>query len=196
MNYADIILPVPLDGLFTYAIPDTLQGKVAVGIRVLVPFGRNKTYVGLVARLHDQQPEGYQVKAILQSLDSQPILLASQLSLWQWLSDYYMSPIGEVYKAALPSGLKAEEGYRPKTETCIRLAKPYQNEQALHIAINMLARASKQQEAFIGYLQLSGWDFVGSEGFKVRNENITREELMNATGCTLPAINQLVKRGL
>ena len=196
MNYADIILPVPLDGLFTYAIPDTLQGKVAVGIRVLVPFGRNKTYVGLVARLHDQQPEGYQVKAILQSLDSQPVLLASQLSLWQWLSDYYMSPIGEVYKAALPSGLKAEEGYRPKTETCIRLAKPYQNEQALHIAINMLARASKQQEAFIGYLQLSGWDFVGSEGFKVRNENITREELMNATGCTLPAINQLVKRGL
>jgi primosomal protein N' (replication factor Y) len=196
LNYADIILPVPLDGLFTYAIPDTLQGKVAVGIRVLVPFGRNKTYVGLVARLHDQQPEGYQVKAILQSLDSQPVLLASQLSLWQWLSDYYMSPIGEVYKAALPSGLKAEEGYRPKTETCIRLAKPYQNEQALHIAINMLARASKQQEAFIGYLQLSGWDFVGSEGFKVRNENITREELMNATGCTLPAINQLVKRGL
>ncbi len=187
---------MPLDGLFTYAIPDTLQGKVAVGIRVLVPFGRNKTYVGLVARLHDQQPEGYQVKAILQSLDSQPVLLASQLSLWQWLSDYYMSPIGEVYKAALPSGLKAEEGYRPKTETCIRLAKPYQNEQALHIAINMLARASKQQEAFIGYLQLSGWDFVGSEGFKVRNENITREELMNATGCTLPAINQLVKRGL
>ena len=117
-------------------------------MRVLVPFGRNNSYVGLIARLHDKKPEGYEVKDLIQVLDTQPILLDNQYRLWQWIADYYMSPIGEVYKAALPAGLKAEEGYKPRTETYIRLTRPYQNEQALHIALNMLSRAARQQEAF------------------------------------------------
>jgi len=111
--FADVILPVPLDGLFTYSVPQQLETQVRVGVRALVPFGRNKTYVGIVAKTHLQAPEGYQVKDILQVLDASPILLGQQLKLWQWISDYYMSPIGDVYKAALPAGLKAEDGYRP-----------------------------------------------------------------------------------
>ena len=190
MNYADVILPVPLDGLFTYSIPQEWQGKVSRGQRVLVPFGRSKSYIGIVARLHDEQPQGYEVKPIAQLIDERPILLESQLRLWEWMADYYMSPIGEVYKAALPAGLKAEEGYRPKTETFIRLTPPYQNEQALHVALNLLARAAKQQEAFIGYLQLSGWDMAGPK------REVARDELLNATGCTLPTVGLLVKRGL
>ena len=206
MNYADIILPVPLDGYFTYSVPTGMQGKVAVGVRALVPFGRSKSYVGIIARLHNKQPMGYEVKEIMQLMDEQPILLPSQLHLWQWIADYYMSPIGEVLKAALPAGLKAEEGYKPRTETYIRLTKPYQNEPALHIALNMLARAPKQQEAFIAYLQLSGADFVfGGEWAKdackaspLNSEltEISRDELLNSCGCTLPVINQLVKRGM
>ena len=75
-----------------------------IGIRVLVPFGRNKTYVGIVAKTHKGPlPSGFQIKDILQVLDAEPILLDTQLRLWQWIADYYMSPIGEVYKAALPS---------------------------------------------------------------------------------------------
>ena len=183
--FVDVILPVPLDGFFTYSVPSSASGQVEVGKRVLVPFGRNKTYVGIVALIHHQQPEGYQTKDILQVLDATPILLDSQLRFWQWVADYYMSPIGEVYKAALPSGLKAEDGYKPKTETCIRLTPQFRNEQALHIAIDMLQRAPKQQAAFIDFLALSETDGNG----------VSRDELLNQ-GHSLPTVTALVKRGL
>ena len=186
--FVDVILPLPLDGVFTYSVPTSEEGRVKVGARVLVPFGRNKTYVGIISHIHNQSPEGYQTKDILHVMDFSPILLDSQLKLWQWISDYYMSPIGEVYKAALPSGLKAEDGYKPKTELYIRLTSPFRSEQALHVALNMLQRADKQQKTFIDYLALSGWDSgVGTE--------LTRDELLNQ-GHSLPTINALVKRGL
>ena len=191
-----MILPVPLDGCFTYAVTDTCQNEVKEGKRVLVPFGKNKTYVGIVVRLHDQPPKDYEVKSVMQVLDSSPILLPAQLKQWQWISDYYMSPIGEVYKAALPAGLKAEEGYKPRTETYIRLTAPYRNEPTLHVALNMLNRAAKQQEAFIAYLSLSRWDTIEGNLCREPVVEITREELMNAAETTLPIINQLVKRGL
>ena len=194
MSYADVILPVPLEGLFTYSVPDALQPLLKPGMRVLVPFGRGKTYVGIVDHLHDQKPEGYTVKSITQLMDQQPILLDAQLKLWHWIADYYMSPIGDVMKAALPAGLKAEEGYRPRTETYIRLTPAYQNETTLHVALNILARAPKQQQAFISYLQLSGWDMIGDESANV--VPVTREELMNQSGATLPTLNLLVKRGM
>ena len=187
--FVDVILPLPLDGVFTYSVPTSEEGRVREGARVVVPFGRNKTYVGIISNIHHQSPEGYQTKDILQVIDFSPILLDTQLKLWQWIADYYMSPIGEVYKAALPSGLKAEDGYKPKTELYIRLTAPFQNEQALHVALNMLQRAEKQQKAFIDYLSLSGWDngFEGTE--------LTRDELLNQ-GHSLPTVNALVKRGL
>ena len=181
--YIDVILPLPLDGVFTYSVPSELERQVVVGCRVLVPFGRNKTYVGIVASTHGTVPCVSQIKPILQVLDATPILLASQLRLWQWISDYYMSPIGEVYKAALPAGLKAEDGYRPKTETYICLTSKFRNEQALHIALDMLQRAPSQQKAFIDYLTLS------SQG------DITRDELLNQ-GHSLATVTALVKRGL
>ena len=187
---------MPLDGCFTYAVTDTCQNEVKEGKRVLVPFGKNKTYVGIVVRLHDQPPKDYEVKSVMQVLDSSPILLPAQLKQWQWISDYYMSPIGEVYKAALPAGLKAEEGYKPRTETYIRLTAPYRNEPTLHVALNMLNRAAKQQEAFIAYLSLSRWDTIEGNLCREPVVEITREELMNAAETTLPIINQLVKRGL
>ena len=195
MSYADIILPVPLDGCFTYTIPEEMQGRVGEGMRVVVPFGRNKQYVGIVARLHDEKPQGYQVKPLAEVLDAQPILLPGQLKFWQWIADYYMSPIGEVYKAALPAGLKAEEGYKPRTETFIRLTPNYRNEPTLHVALNMLARAPKQQEAFIAYLSLSRWDTIDGDTCREPVLEITREELLNVSESSLTIINQLVKRG-
>lgn len=160
-------------------------------MRVHVPLGRNKTYVGIVSAVHDRAPEGYQTKDILQVLDTSPILLDSQLKLWEWISEYYMSPIGEVYKAALPSGLKAEDGYRPKTELYIRLTPPFRQAASLHIAIDMLRRAPKQQAAFIDYLAMSGYDKIDING---EQTEITRDELLNA-GHTLPTLTALVKRG-
>ena len=198
MYYADLILPLPLQGTFTYAVPAQMQAVVKVGMRVLVPFGRNKTYLGIVARLHDRQPQGYEVKPISQLMDEEPIVTPEQLKLWQWIADYYLSPIGDVYKAALPAGLKAEDGYRPKTETYIRLTPAYQNETALHVALDILARAPKQLEAFTAYLELSGWDQIE----EMRNEQvdqiseITREELLNASHASATTLQQLEKRGM
>ena len=189
MHYADLILPVPLQGLFTYAIPEGM--RVRVGMRVLVPFGRNKTYMAIVAKVHDVKPEGYQVKPIAQVMDEEPIVTERQLQLWQWISDYYLSPIGDVYKAALPSGLKAEEGYKPKTETYIRLTAQYCNVTALHIALNVLGRAPKQLEAFTAYLELSHWDEM-EDG--VKPVEVTREELLNASHASAETLKQLEKR--
>ena len=186
--FADIILPLPLDGVFTYSVPQSLEGQVIRGVRVLVPLGRNKTYVGIISEVHDKKPEGYQTKVILQVLDSSPILLDAQLHLWQWIADYYMAPIGEVFKAAFPAGLKAEDGYRPRTETYIELSQKFRNEASIHVALNMLQRASKQLTAFIDYLALSGWD-------KNEPQEITRDELLNQ-GHSLPTLTALVKRGL
>ena len=184
----DIILPLPLDGTFTYSVPQQMEEQVRFGCRVLVPFGRSKQYVGVIVRQHDQRPEGYEVKDILQVIDTQPILLPEQYRLWEWIADYYMSPIGEVYKAALPAGLKAEDGYRAKTETYIRLTEPYRNEKALHVALNMLQRAPKQLKVFVDYLSLSGWD-QGEGG------ELTRDELLNE-GHSLQTLTLLVKRGI
>ena len=110
MNFVDVILPVPLEGMFTYAVPAVLQDRMQVGVRVRVPFGRTKTYLAIVARLHDEEPQGYEVKSVTGVIDDAPVLLPQQLKLWQWMSYYYMCPIGEVMKAALPSGLKKEDG--------------------------------------------------------------------------------------
>ena len=181
--------------MFTYSVPSSLEEQVQRGVRVLVPLGRNKTYVGIVSEKHHRAPEGYQTKDILQVLDVTPILLDSQLRLWHWIADYYMSPIGEVYKAALPSGLKAEDGFRPKTETYITLTPQFRNEQTLHVALNMLHRADKQLAALIDYLALSHWDSVEESVCRETVVEITRDELLNA-GHSFPTVNALVKRGL
>ena len=197
MQYADLILPVPLQGMFTYAVPEGIS--LGIGHRVLVTFGRTK-YMGIVMRLHDKKPENYEVKPILQVMDATPIVTERQLRLWQWISDYYLSPIGDVYKAALPAGLKAEDGYHPKTETYIRLTPQYQSATALHIALNVLSRAKKQLDVFVEYLSLSGWDQIEEEiTFNVQRSTfnvneITREELMNVSGASAETIKQLEKR--
>ena len=193
MKYADLLLPVPLEGFFTYAVPERLREQIAFGMRVLVNFGPKKTYVGIVVRIHDEEPKGYNTKEIIDIADKQPMLLDKQLQLWQWIAEYYLAPIGDIYKAAMPAGLKAEDGYKPKTETYIRLAEKYRTVEALHIAINMLTRAEKQLAAFLGYLQLSHWDEAEHHA---NIEEITREELMNASHSTSTTIGMLVKRGM
>ncbi len=92
-----------------YALPTHLQPMVRVGSRVIVPLGSKKTYSGIVLRLHDDKPKGgFAIKEVI-SLpdDGEPIILPQQLTLWQWMADYYLCALGQVCKAALPVGLKA-----------------------------------------------------------------------------------------
>ncbi len=196
MIYADIILPLPLDGLFTYSVPEGLAAQVRFGVRVAVPFGKTKIHVGVVVRVHGDAPQGYKVKPIMRALDAEPVVTEGQYGLWRWISDYYMSPVGEVYKAALPSGLKAEDGYKPRKEIYVRLTSRFSTARALHAAFDMLRRADKQRRALTEYVSLAYGEDAAGDTLPAVPAEITREELMNSAHTDVSAVTALVKRGV
>lgn len=110
MNFVEVIVPLPLNAVFTYSVTPEEHRKLHVGSRVLVPFGRRKFYTAIVCNLNAAAPQGYEVKGIMRVLDPEemPALVHPQLRLWQWMADYYLCAIGDVMRAALPSGLKLE----------------------------------------------------------------------------------------
>lgn len=206
MQYCDVILPLPLDGLFTYSVPAELADKVRPFVRAKVPFGITKTHTVLIVKVHSNPPaENIKVKDIVSVLDTQPVLLPEQYRLWEWISQYYMCPLGDIMVAALPSGIKNEENYRPRTETYIRLGSNYINEQSIHNAMNILKRSPKQLEVFTAYLQLSGIDLLNSEvddkfqsstfNFQLVKE-VTREELINECHASTSHVKSLVDKGI
>ena len=99
---------MPLANWYTYSLPESLEGQVQTGSRVIVSFGRKKFYTALVANVHYCPPEGYEIKDVTEVLDTRPILLPQQFRLWKWMASYYLCTMGDVYKAALPSGMKLE----------------------------------------------------------------------------------------
>ena len=107
-QFADVILPLPLSKYYTYRIPEELQSDMRPGCRVIVPFGRKKYYTAIVVHIHPYAPADYETKDILTLLDESPILRRPQLKFWEWIAEYYLCSVGDVYKAALPSGLKLE----------------------------------------------------------------------------------------
>lgn len=167
-------------------------------MRVVVPCGQKKTYTALCVEVTDKKPDiGVKnIKCIYSVLDDMPMLLPQQLKLWQWMADYYMCPLGDIYKAALPAGLKAEDGYRPKTETYVGLTEKFHDEMALNIALDMVSRYEKQQKALAGYLELSHWAGISGTAIPDDIKEITQTELCNVTHCTTPTVKSLVKRGI
>ena len=107
-RYVDVIFPLPLPKCFTYSLPDEYAEDVKIGCRVVVPFGRKKYYTAIVRNVHYCAPTDYEVKEVSALLDADPVLLPQQFSFWEWIADYYLCTQGDVYKAALPSGLKLE----------------------------------------------------------------------------------------
>ena len=107
-KYADVIVPLPIAGQYTYSIPQTAEDKIQTGCRVIVPFGKKKFYTAIVTRIHETPPETYETKDIAEVLDEHPVLLKQQYRFWQWVAEYYLCTLGDVYKAALPSGMKLE----------------------------------------------------------------------------------------
>ncbi len=212
MRYVEVILPLPLEGTFTYVVPDALLDKVVPCVRLLVPFGKTKTYIGICDTYPSDHPnnnddnDGIEYKAILAILDDGPVLLPQQLQLWHWIANYYMSPIGDVYKAALPSGLKGEDTYKPHTEVYVCLGKQFRGEQELHIALDGLARATKQQKVLMSYLELSGIanvpELVSTDVTQTDNKQhnqlraVSKDELRNTTHCSLAIINSLIEKGI
>jgi len=109
MKYADVILPLPLENSYTYRIPEDLERAVTPGCRVIVHFGKKRYYTAIVMEVHDREPvSDFETKEIYALLDATPVLRRPQLRFWKWISSYYICKLGDVYKAALPSGLKLE----------------------------------------------------------------------------------------
>lgn len=119
-SYAEVLLPLPIYSTFTYHVPEEMVRNLKVGYRVIVPFGRKKYYTGIVAGMSHIAPEGYEVKDILMCLDDYSIVKHPQLKFWDWISEYYLCSPGEVYKAAVPAGLKVE------SETFIELNSDFE----------------------------------------------------------------------
>lgn len=149
----------------------------------------------MVVRMHDDKP-AFETKQVLQVVDAMPMLLPQQLDLWKWIAQYYMAPIGDVYTAALPAGLKDDEGWQPKTEVYVALSDNFQNDKALAIALDMLKNATQQLKAFTHFLHLSHWDTIENNLTQMPVAEITRVELMNVSGASSAIIKALINRGL
>ena len=108
MYYIDVILPIPLKQTFTYEVNKNEAIFLKTGMRVAVPFGKSKIYTGIVLKIHQLAPQGYETKSIDQILDEFPIINEFQIKHWQWMASYYLCTLGEVLKAALPNGFLLE----------------------------------------------------------------------------------------
>lgn len=194
-----MILPLPLKGSFTYALPEAFASCVQVGCRLLVPFGKRKIYSGIVTALHDKQPDGYEVKEAQSMLDEEPVVLPQQLRLWQWIADYYLCTTGEVYKAALPSGLKEEDEkktYKPRVTSCVRLVQSHVDLNTLNELLQGLQRSPKQQALLDAYIQMSGL----KAAIKLSNPQLVVEvgklDLLQKAGATSAVMSALVDKGI
>ena len=159
--YADIILPVPLNELFTYSIPAPLERLAVPGARVYVPFGKGRRLTGLIVRTHGNKPTRHDTKDILSVLDdTHPSVLPQQLKLMEWMSRYYICPPGDVFKAALPSGLRPdssakEQSFKPRITVFVRTGQ--------NATPQFGKTAVKQKELYERFLELSGIKDDGSQ---------------------------------
>ncbi len=168
MKYADVILPLPLENVYTYSIPADLEAEVTPGCRVVVHFGKKRYYTAIVLKVHSQEPKaGFETKEIFALLEASPVLREPQLRLWQWIASYYICKLGDVYKAALPSGLKLE------SETAVTLLADFEADTPL--------RPGEQAvlDAFGG------------------TSKLTVSEIEKKTGLhnVMPLVNSLLRRG-
>ena len=160
-KYADIILPVPLNELFTYSIPANIRHLAVPGARVYVPFGKGRRTTGLIVRTHDIKPTLHETKEILSVLDdTRPSVLPGQLRLMEWMSRYYICPPGDVFKAALPAGLRPDSGakeqvFKPRITVFVRHGG--------NTAPEFGKTARRQKELYERFLELSGIKEYGSQ---------------------------------
>ena len=160
-KFAETLLPLALPGTYTYRIPEGM--KLSIGMRVLVPFGRKKIFTAIVMTLHDREPKGYDVKEILGILDDKPIVRHPQLDFWQWIANYYLCSMGEVYKAAVPSGLKVESETTISVNPDFEESEPGQLTDRERVILDFTAQRGRVQIAEIAH----------ATGFKTVERNVS-----------------------
>lgn len=168
-RYAEVIVPLPIQSTFTYSVPDDMTDIIEEGSRVFVPFGRKKYYTGIVSSIHTRKPMGYEVKPLMMVLDPKPVVRYPQIRFWKWIADYYLCSIGDVYRAAVPSGLKLE------SETLVTAAADYEPD-------NNESPLSAREQLIIGV----------ATGSRVKISEIEKNTGLRNIGST---INSLLERG-
>ena len=186
-HFAEVILPLPLPGTFTYSVPAEMKEKILSGCRVIVPLGNKKSYTALVMSLHDNEPEGYSVKPIMELLDETPIVTENQIKLWEWISRYYLCSMGEIYKAAIPQGLKGE--FRPRTEQRVRITSKYHHEKSINLLLQSLSRAPRQRRLLDTYLSVT-------EPFGNTPKEISKHRLLDIANVAPAIYKQLQDKGI
>lgn len=169
MFFIEAILPLSLPKTFTYGVSEAEYNFIRKGMRVMLPFGKNKMYTALVAGVHQNPPELYQAKDIHQILDEYPVVNEFQLAHWHWIASYYMCPIGDVFRMAMPSAFLLE------SETII----------------------SQKQDAFIDETLLSDDEFLLFEALQ-HQSSLKVQDIMDILGKkkAFPVIRQLIEKNI
>jgi primosomal protein N' (replication factor Y) len=186
MLYADVIVPLPIDRLFTYSVPVGMCG-VQPGCRVIVPFGNRKRYTAVVFRVYEMEETKPNTKELVSLPDDRPSVLPLQLKFWEWMSSYYMCGMGDIYKAAFPSALKSD--YVAKTVTSVCLARSFQ-EKELHFFLDGLSRAGKQQKLLSDFLLFREESGLGD------HFSMPKNELLEKGRFSAGVLDALVGRGI
>ncbi|MFO7924495.1 MAG: primosomal protein N' [Bacteroidales bacterium] len=177
VQFADLILPLPLPGVFTYSVPVGLQQVVSPGKRAMVQFGRKKIYPAIIKEVHNREPAEYKTKNILSVPDPEPVVLPVQLRFWEWIASYYMCTEGEVLRAALPGGLRPVniqgDPVKPKKETFISLHPSVCTREKISQLQEQLKRAPRQLELFMKYLHLAGYTPARSPTPEIPRKTLT-----------------------
>src|SRR5690554_4706148 len=184
MLYADVVLPLPLADTFTYSVPEEMEREIGIGFRVVVPFGNRKHYTAIVLKLHRNAPAGVEVKRIYSLTDRDPVLNGYQIRLWEWIAYYYLSPLGDVFRAALPSVMKPrnlEERYRSKREIHVRINRDIADS-------DRLTARSKKQAALLQSLKR----LFEEEGIA----SLPQKEIPVRTGFSNAVLQGLIEKGL
>lgn len=187
----NVITPVPLDTLFTYNVPESMQQAICVGCRVIVPLGRTRRVCGIVAAVGVEQQPGQTVRDILEVPDSGPMVLERQLEFFRWMWEYHICTPADVLKAALPAGLrpdsaKAEKPYKPRTDTFVRLGRKAAGKDLKYTSVLFNARQKAQLRTFDLFLELAGED---------RSMPVTKSHLMSA-GASAAGLKSLLESGM
>ena len=196
--FVEIILPVPLADTYTYSVPQEMEKQVVSGSMVLVEFGKNKHYSGIVAYIHQIEPESrFEIKPIIAVESDKPVLRRPQLRFWEWLSQYYLCKLGEVYKAVLPSGFRTESAtnYKQKKETFVRFTEKYKDNEQLHEAFELVKRAVKQEKLLLAYIDCSKIPGLHS-GTEKEIKEVSKKELLSKSGLSDAIFNSLIEKNI
>jgi len=187
--YIEVILPVPLADSYTYSVPVEMENRIASGIQVLVEFGKNKRYSGIVRSIHENPPESLKtIKPILAIESERPVIRHPQIQFWEWIADYYLCKLGEVSHAALPSGLRSESqlAYSEKKETYVRFAPACLGIDDFNPVLESVKRAVKQEELLLKFIEYT----QATQGV------IAKKDLLANSRASVTALNGLIVKDI